>query len=56
MFQLPQNGIFLESRNWKTCLCLRDAHRSRDQQQLYGAKTVKLLHLFFHAKDRLHFY
>ena len=47
MFQLPQNGIFLESRNWKTCLCLRDAHTSRDQQQLYGAKTVKLVNLFF---------
>ena len=40
MFQLPQSDIFLESRNWKTCLCLRDAQRSRDQQQLYGAKTV----------------
>ena len=47
MFQLPQNGIFLESRNWKTCLCLRDAHRSRDQQQLYGAIPLNFYIFFF---------
>ena len=48
MFQLPRNDIYLVgTRNWKTCLllyALRDSHKSRDEQQLYGAKTVKLLH------------
>ena len=49
MFQLPQNEIYVDSRNWKTCLllyALRDAYKSRDKQQLYDAKTIKLLHLF----------
>ena len=49
MFQLPQNEIYVDSRNWKTCLllyALRDAYKSRDKQQLHGAKTIKLLHLF----------
>ena len=32
------------------------ARKSRDQQQLYGVKTVKILYLFFHAKDKLQFY
>ena len=53
MFQLPQKDIYrlqnLDSRNWNTCLllyALRDAYKSRDEQQLYGAKTVKILHPF----------
>ena len=50
MFQLPQNGIYLVgTKNWKTCLllyALSNSHKSRDLKQLYGAKTVKLLHLF----------
>ena len=59
MFQLPQNDILylVGTRNWKTCLLLYascDSHKSRDEQQIYGAKTVELLHLFFKAKDRLH--
>ena len=31
MFQLPQNEIYVDSRNWKTCLllyALRDAYKS----------------------------
>ena len=57
MFQLPQKDIYVDSRNWKICLllyALRDAYKSRAKQQLYDAKTVKLLHLFFNARDRLH--
>ena len=30
MFQLPQNDIYVDSRNWKTCLlsyALRDAYK-----------------------------
>ena len=59
MFQLPQNDVYVDSRNWKTCLllyALRDSYKSRDKQQLYRAKTVKFLHHFFNAKDRLHSY
>ena len=55
IFQLPQNDIYRIVGTGKHSYYYMP-YKSRNYQQLYGAETVKLLHLFFNAKDRLHSY